>query len=109
MGSRRLWVMARHLVYTSSGTTMMALTLDLPKELESELSAEAARLGLPFLEYARRVLAAGQSPGEVPKTGAELLAYWKREKVIGSRPDIADSQKHARGIRRRAERRSRAQ
>jgi hypothetical protein len=87
----------------------MALTLDLPKELENELSAEATRLGLALPEYARRLLAAGPAPGEAPKTGAELLAYWRSEKVIGSRPDIADSQKHARGIRRRAERRSRAQ
>jgi hypothetical protein len=91
------------------GDTMMALTLDLPQDLESELTAEAARLGLPLPEYARRLLAAGQAPGGAPKTGAELLAYWKREKVIGYRPDIADSQKHARGIRRRAERRARAQ
>jgi hypothetical protein len=87
----------------------MTLTLDLPKELESELSAEAARLGLPLPEYARRLLAAGRAPGATPKTGAELLAYWRREEVIGSRPDIADSQEHARAIRREAEKRSRPQ
>lgn len=87
----------------------MALTLDLPKELETELAAEAARLGLPVAEYARRLLAAGRAPRAVLKSGAELLAYWRREEVIGSRPDIADSQEHARTIRRRAETRSRAQ
>jgi len=87
----------------------MTLTLDLPKELESELSAEAARLGLPLPEYARRLLAAGRAPEAAPKTGAELLAYWQHEEVIGSRPDIADSQEYARAIRRKAEKRSRAQ
>jgi len=87
----------------------MTLTLDLPKELESELTAEAARLGLPLPEYARRLLAAGRAPGVAPMTGAELLAYWQREEVIGSRPDIADSQEYARAIRRKAEKRSRAQ
>jgi len=85
---------------------MMTLTLDLPKELETELSAEAARLGLPLPEYARRLLAAGRAPGASPQTGAELLAYWRREEVIGSRPDIADSLEYARTIRRQAEARS---
>lgn len=84
----------------------MTLTLDLSKELESELSAQAARLGLPLPEYARRLLVAWQAPGGAPRTGAELLAYWRREEVIGSRPDITDSLKHARGIRHRGERRS---
>ncbi len=87
----------------------MTLTLDLPTELESELSAEAARLGLPLSEYARRLLASRRAPGATPKTGAELLDYWRREEVIGSRPDITDSQEHARAIRRKAEKRSRDQ
>lgn len=39
-------------------------------------------------------------------SGAELVAYWRREGVIGSRPDIADSQAHARAARARAERRT---
>lgn len=40
-------------------------------------------------------------------TGAELVAFWQRESVIGSRPDIEDSQAHARAIRERAEHRTR--
>ena len=87
----------------------MTLTLDLPMELASELSAEAERLGLPLSEYAQRLLAAGRAPGASPKTGAELLAYWRREEVIGSRPEITDSQEHARALRRQAEERSRPQ
>jgi len=83
----------------------MTLTLDLPQELESELATEAARLGLPISEYARRLLSSGRTPGASPKTGAELVAYWQREGVVGSRPEIADSQEHARAIRRQAEER----
>lgn len=84
----------------------MTLTLDLPQDLEHRLTAEAMRLGLPIEQYALRLL------GDVPKTesqptsGAELVAFWRREGVIGSRPDIQDSQAHAREIRRRAERRT---
>ncbi len=84
----------------------MTLTLDLPKDLEHRLTAEALHLGLPVEQYALRLL------GDVPKTkakpanGAELVASWRREGVIGSRPDIKDSQTHAREIRRQAERRT---
>ncbi len=40
-------------------------------------------------------------------SGADLVAYWEQEGVIGSRPDITDSQAHARAIRHKAERRGR--
>ena len=83
----------------------MTLTLDLPKELEAELTAEAARLGLPLTEYALRVLAAGRPPSVAPKTGAELVAYWQSEGLVGTRTDLTDSQEHARRIRAEAERR----
>ncbi len=52
----------------------MRLVLDLPAELQTELAAEAARLGLPLPEYALRPLAAGRNPRPAPRTGAELLA-----------------------------------
>lgn len=86
----------------------MRITLDLPEELERELSVEAARLGLPLAEYALRLLSTGRTPGDAPGTGAELVAYWQNEGLIGTRPDIADSQKHAREVRTSAERRARA-
>lgn len=82
----------------------MSITLELPPDLEGELAEEAARLKLPLSEYAARVLATGRAtPGTSPKTGAELVAYWQREGVVGTRPDIADSREHARTIRRNAE------
>jgi hypothetical protein len=83
----------------------MRITLDLPQALANELSAEAARLGLPLGEYALRVLSTGRAGGHMPKTGPELVAYWHREGVIGTRCDLGDSQAHARAIRHKAERR----
>lgn len=85
----------------------MTLKLDLPKELEAELVIGAAREGVPVETYALRLLSAAQAGGDRIQTGAELVEYWSREGVIGSRPDIADSESHARSIRAAAERRNR--
>ena len=83
----------------------MSITLDLPQELESELSAEAGRLGLPLTDYVLRLLSSGRTVENMPGTGAELVDYWRQEGLIGTRPDIADSQEHARKIREKAEQR----
>lgn len=83
----------------------MRITLDLPKELADDLSAEAAQLGLPLTDYALRLLLTGRTVCHMPQTGPELVAYWQREGVIGIRADIVDSQAHARAIRHKAERR----
>ncbi len=86
----------------------MTLTLELPQELERQLSVEARRLGLPLEQVAlRRLHEAPVATESSPRDGAELVAYWRREGVIGSRPDIENSQAHARDIRRQAERRAR--
>jgi len=81
--------------------------LDLPPELETELAAEAARLGLPLSEYALRLLAGARGPSPALRNGAELLAYWQSEALVGTRPDIADSAAHARELREQAQRRTR--
>lgn len=85
----------------------MTITLELPDELEQELASEAARHGLPLAEYALLVLATGRPARQMPVTGAELIDYWQREGLIGSRSDITDSQDHARHLREHAERRVR--
>jgi len=85
----------------------MTITLDLPEELEKELSAEAGQLGLSLPEYVLRLLSTGLVVGNRPKTGAELVDYWQAESLIGTRPEIADSQTHARAVREQAERRTR--
>lgn len=86
----------------------MTITLDLRQDLEQRLTSEATRLGIPVEQYALRLLGGVPGSGQRPRNGAELVAYWQRESVIGSRPDIKDSQAHARKIRRQAERRLRS-
>jgi len=85
----------------------MNLVLNLPPELESELAAEAAQAGLPLQEYALRLLAAARNAHPAPRNGAELLAYWQGEGLVGTRPEIADPQAHARSLRDQAQRRAR--
>ena len=86
----------------------MSLVLELPAELEAELAAEAARLGLSLPEYALRLLAGGLGPGSGPRTGDELVAYWRNQGLIGTRPEITDAAEYARTLREQAQRRSRS-
>src|SRR6266851_8309925 len=104
----------------------MTLTLDLPPDLEARLNAEATRRGLSIADYmidlARSATseappdnAAGtEETGEIrldtwpeeeprPTNGAELVAYWQRHGLIGSRPDITDSLEYVQAMRRKAE------
>jgi len=83
----------------------MTLTLDLPSKLVEELAAEAARAGLSVSEYAARVLSKDRNLRAVPRTGADLVAYWQQEGLVGTRQDITDSQAYARELRSEAERR----
>jgi hypothetical protein len=85
----------------------MSLVLDLPTELETKLAAEAARIGLPLSEYAVRLLAGGFGPTTPPRNGAELLAYWQAEGLVGARSEITDGPAHARKLREQAQRRER--
>jgi hypothetical protein len=87
----------------------MTLTLELPRTLEKALADRAAHLGLSLPDYALNLLISGSQPAEeLPRTGAELVEYWMREGVVGSRPDITDSLEHARSLRQQAERRNRS-
>ena len=81
------------------------ITLELPSELEHELATEASQLKLPLSEYILRVLSFRPFLQNPPKTGVELVAYWESVGVVGSRPDIANSQEHARNLRQDAENR----
>lgn len=85
----------------------MTLTLDLPQDLEHELTAEANKLGLPVAEYALRLLLYRPVVDKMPATGAELVDYWQKANLVGTRPDIEDSQEYARQLRREAETRQR--
>ena len=85
----------------------MNVSIELPSDLENELSTEASQLKLPLAEYILRVLSFRPFLQNLPKTGVELVAYWESVGVINSRPDIADSQEHARRLRDQAEHRER--
>lgn len=80
----------------------MILTLDLPPELETQLSQEATEMGLSLAEYVLYRLTLYQS-GTLFHAGKALVRYWQDEGVIGSRPDIGDSQAYARQLRQMAE------
>jgi hypothetical protein len=86
----------------------MSKTIELPSDLERELAAEAERAGLSLDEYALRVLEARSSGDMSPRTGAELVEFWKAEGVIGARPELVDAPAHARRLRDEAEHRHRA-
>ena len=53
----------------------MSLMLELPPELETELAAEAAELGVPLSEYVLRILAGGRNMSRAPRTGAEVKKW----------------------------------
>lgn len=86
----------------------MNISIELPPDLENELSTEAYQLKLPLVEYILRVLSFRPFLQNPPKTGVELVAYWESIGVVGSRPDVIDSQEHARRLRNQAENRERA-
>lgn len=83
----------------------MSLVLNLPTELETELSAQADRLGLPLGDYVLRLLAGGHVAPSQLRTGAELVAFWQREGLVGTRSDLIDSPAHARVLREQAQKR----
>jgi hypothetical protein len=78
------------------------VSIELPSDLENELSAEASQLKLPLVDYILRVLSFRPFLQNPPQTGLDLVAYWETTGVINSRPDIANSQEHARKLRNRA-------
>ena len=83
----------------------MTITLELPPELEQELSIEAEKINLSLSEYILHLITVRQVLNNPPKTGAELVDYWQKEGLINCRPDIKDSQEYARNIRYEAEHR----
>lgn len=88
----------------------MTLMLEVSGDLERNLEFEAAELGIPVEEYAMRLLGGNRfelPPEKMPRNGAELVAYWERAGVIGSRPDITDPEAYVREMRAAADRRSR--
>lgn len=99
----------------------MTLTLELTPEQEQRIAAEALHRNMDAASYAKALFFEKETAeeseeetlppvGPLPPangTGADLVAYWEREGLIGTRSDITDRLEHARAIRRKAERRTR--
>jgi hypothetical protein len=83
----------------------MTLTLELPVELERELAAAAGEAGMTLAEYTVQLLAMRSAASPHVGSGADVVAYWRKLGLIGTRADIADSQTHARRLREDAEKR----
>jgi hypothetical protein len=103
----------------------MTLTVDLPPELESRISSEAARRGVPVSACVLQLLEAATAPefrpvrgaerdgspapsaeAEAPPrpllTGAQIVQKWRQRGLIGTRPDIEDSVAFVQEMRRKA-------
>lgn len=85
----------------------MSVILDLPVDLEEKLTLQASQHGVSLSEYVLQLLAMRGPQQSNGQTGADLVAYWQKETLIGTRPDIADSTSHARTLRQKAETRDR--
>ena len=64
---------------------------------------------LPLNEHEKvRVFLANGGPTMLGiRTGTELISYWQEAGLIGTQADIQDSQRHARELRAKSERRQR--
>jgi hypothetical protein len=82
----------------------MSRTIDLPDDLADALAGEASRLGLSLPEYAAGLLAAARPLPTSIQNGSDLVAFWRAEGLVGSRPDLADDPDYARQLREQAQR-----
>jgi hypothetical protein len=83
------------------------MSITLAPELERELSSEAERCGMSLPDYVQRLLLSARDAVGRLETGADLVAYWRANQLIGTRTEIEDSAAHARAIRDQAQRRIR--
>ena len=70
--------------------------------------ADARRAGVSVDEYILQLLTSAKKFDPPLRTGAEIMAYWEREGLLGNRPDIVDPSAFARELRERSERRERS-
>jgi hypothetical protein len=83
----------------------MPQTVELPDDLANALTDEASRLGLSLRDYAIRLLTSARLSAASVQNGADLVAFWRSEGLVGSRPDLGDSPTEARRVRDQAQRR----
>lgn len=90
----------------------MSMTIDLPPYVETYLREEAAKQETPVEEYTAHLVEdlvpkpLPPSPMPELKTGADVVAYWQKEGVIGmwaDRKDMEDSTEYVNRLKRRIE------
>jgi hypothetical protein len=85
------------------------LTVDQKLELIGLLWDSIPAEAMPMPEWHKqeieRRLAADPLPNPTPRTGAEVVAYWEREGLLGTRTDVTDPGEHARALRESAQKR----
>ena len=81
----------------------MPQAIELPDDLAEVLTEEAAHRGMSLPDYAVYLLMSATPPSIPIRNGAELVAYWESEGLIGSRPDIADSEVESRRLREQSQ------
>jgi len=84
----------------------MTLTLDLTEEQEARLVARAKAAGIDDPRQYVLSLISSEIDEQMPTTGAELIAYWKRLGVDGLFADRPDSPEFARQLRSQVESRA---
>lgn len=87
----------------------MSITLHLSPYVETYLQEEAAKQETPVEEYAAALIE-DLVPKPPMKTGADVVAHWQENGLVGiwaDRKDIGDSAEYARQLRHDAETRSR--
>lgn len=90
----------------------MSLLLELPPALEAELIAESERLGVSVSEVVTQKISESTVNRVAPesikkKTGAEFIAQWESEGLIGIRNDIENPAEFVRELRRKSDNRIR--
>ena len=87
----------------------MTITLELTPAEAAALARKASERGQRLPEYIQERVKefATEETLETVPIGAQIVAEWEREGVIGYRTDISDSQVHARKIREQAQTRER--
>ncbi len=83
----------------------MSIVLDLPQKLVKELNSEAARQNQDLNEYLTQLIQRGRTVRF--SSTADILKYWEKEGLIGTRPARTDSQKVARRLRKQSNTRDR--
>ena len=85
----------------------MTLNLELDAELAEVLAEEAARKKMSLPDYAVYLLTITVPPPPPLKTGADVVAYWEANGLIGTRPDITDPVAHSEAMRAKSNSRNR--